>query len=105
MPSRRLRRQIEPAIRVYWNVLARRNGRDRERAVVAATPTPATTITSPIARPCATLVLIVAVVPEEVAPGTTCLALPPPETGSPVTVCTYWNARETGTAVTVNVPL
>ena len=63
------------------------------------------TTTSPIARPCARFVLIVAVVPDEVAPGTTCVAVPPPDTGSPLTVCVYWNARELGIAVTVKVPL
>ena len=63
------------------------------------------TTTLPTARPCATFVLIIAVVPDEVAPGTTCVTVPPPETGSPTTVFWYWKDLVDGTAVTVKVPL
>src|SRR5215207_9467542 len=59
----------------------RGDGRDRVGAGVAGHSHPAMTTTSPTARPCATLVLIVAVDPDEVAPGTTCRALPPPRRG------------------------
>ncbi len=61
--------------------------------------------TSPTDRLCGTVVLIVAVVPEELAPGTAGVTVPPPDTGSPVTVFSYLNALVVGTAVIVNVPL
>ena len=48
---------------------------------------------------------IVAVVPEELAPGIAGVAVPPPETGRPVVALVYWNALDEGTAVTVYVPL
>ena len=63
------------------------------------------TTTSPTARPCGVLVWIVAVVPEELAPGIAGVAVPPPLTGSPVTGFVYWNDLVDGTAVTVKVPL
>jgi hypothetical protein len=50
-------------------------------------------------------VWIVAVVPEELAPGIAGVAVPPPLTASPVTGFVYWNDLVVGTAVTVNVPL
>ena len=51
------------------------------------------------------LVWIVAVVPDELAPGIAGVAVPPPRHGSPVTGFVYWNELVDGTAVTVKVPL
>ena len=61
--------------------------------------------TSPTDRLCTAVVLIVAVVPDELAPETAGVTVPPPDTGSPVTAFVYWNDLVVGTAVTVNVPL
>ena len=60
---------------------------------------------SPTARLCGAAVLIVAIVPDELAPAIAGVAVPLPETGRPVTAFVYWKDRVDGTAVTVNVPL
>ena len=61
-----------------------RNGRDRERAVVRRRRRRRViTTTSPTERPCGALVWIVAVVPDELAPGIAGVAVPPPRDRKP----------------------
>ena len=60
---------------------------------------------SPTARLCGAAVWMVAVVPDELAPGIAGVAVPLPDTARPVTAFVYWKERVDGTAVTVNVPL
>jgi hypothetical protein len=90
---------------VYWNVVGLGTAVTVNVPLYAPTPTPLITTTSPTERPCGAFVWIVAVVPDELAPGIAGVAVPPPETGSPETALVYWNERVDGTAVTVNVPL
>ena len=71
-----------------------RDGRDRDRAVVAgdadARDRHDVADRAAVRR---RVVRIVAVVPDELAPGTAGVTVPPPETGRPATGFVYWNDR------------